>query len=127
MSSILTSIKKSLGLEEAYTAFDADLVMYINTALSTLNQIGIGPVEGVQITDKTTTWESLIGTDPRLNFVPSYVLLKTRLIFDPPATSFAIDAIKTQITEYEWRISTVREVGLWVPVPVPTIPPVEEW
>jgi hypothetical protein len=123
--SILTSIKKSLGLEEAYTAFDADLVMYINTALSTLNQIGIGPVDGFQIEDKTPTWDTLIGTDPRLNFVPSYVLLKTRLIFDPPATSFAIDAIKTQITEYEWRINTFREVQQWVMVIPPVLVPDE--
>lgn len=116
-SSILTSIKKSLGIEEGYTAFDPDIVMYINTALSTLNQLGIGPVDGFQITDKTATWESLIGTDPRLNFVQTYVLLKVRLLFDPPATSFAIDAIKTQITEYEWRINVFREVSIW-PFPV---------
>lgn len=121
MASVLTSIKKSLGIDEDYTAFDPDIVMYINTVFSTLTQLGIGPEEGVQIEDKEATWEPLLGTDPRLNFVPSYVLLKVRLLFDPPATSFAIDAIKTQITEYEWRINVVREVDLWVPV-VPVVP-----
>lgn len=113
MSSILTSIKKSLGLEEDYTAFDPDIVMYTNTALATLSQLGVGPVEGFQIADKTSTWESFLGSDPRLNFVPSYVLLKVKLLFDPPATSFAIQAVENQIREYEWRISVFRETQQW--------------
>lgn len=113
MASILTSVKKSLGLDESYTAFDSDILMFTNTALATLTQLGIGPVNGFQIDDKTATWESFLGVDPRLNFVPTYVLLKVRLLFDPPATSFAIDAIKSQITEYEFRINMFREVEKW--------------
>jgi len=116
MSSILTSVKKSLGLDEAYTAFDPDVTMYINGVLATLNQLGIGPDNGFQIADKTSTWESFLGTDPRLNFVPSYVLMRVRLLFDPPATSFGIQAIEAMIKEYEFRISTYREVSLWTPV-----------
>jgi hypothetical protein len=110
--SILTSVKKSLGIEEAYVIYDPDILMHINSTLSTLNQLGVGPDEGFQIEDKTPTWESFLGTDLRYNFVPSYVLAKVRLQFDPPATSFAIQAVETQIREYEWRISTLREVIL---------------
>jgi len=121
MSSILTSIKKSLGIAEDHTEFDADITMYINGVLSTLNQLGIGPDEGFLIADKTATWESFLGTDPRLNFVPSYVLMSVRMIFDPPATSFGIEAMKEMIKEYEYRISTYREVKQWVIVPSQTV------
>lgn len=113
MSSILTSTKKSLGLDEDYTAFDPDILMFINSVLATLNQIGIGPENGFQIEDKVATWESFLGTEPRLNTVQAYVHFKVRLLFDPPATSFAIAAIENQIKELEYRIYTFSEVEKW--------------
>jgi hypothetical protein len=121
VASVLTSIKKSLGIDEDYTAFDIDIVMYINAVFSTLNQLGVGPEEGFLIEDKDATWETFLGTDPRLNFIPTYMLLKVRLLFDPPATSFAIDAVKSQIAEYEWLINVCREVQIW-PDPVVVVP-----
>jgi hypothetical protein len=120
VSSILTSIKKALGLVESYEAFDPDIVMYTNTVFSTLNQLGVGPELGFQISDKTATWESFLGSDPRLNFVQSYVYLKVRLLFDPPATSFAIAAFEKQIEELGWRISVFREGEKWVSPAIPT-------
>ena len=45
MDSILTSVKKLLGLTEEYTAFDADLIMHINSVLMILRQMGVGPQE----------------------------------------------------------------------------------
>lgn len=116
IASILTSVKKSLGLEEAYTVYDADILMFINATFSTLNQLGVGPVNGLQIEDETTTWEAFLDAELRLNFVPTYVFLKVKLLFDPPATSFAIQAIETQLKEYEWRINAFREAEQWVPV-----------
>lgn len=127
-SSILTSVKKNLGFDESDTSFDADILLFINTVLATLNQIGVGPETGYQIEDKVATWGDLLGTDPRLNFVQSYVYLKVRLLFDPPATSFAIKAMETIATELEQRISTVREVDKWNAEQAATPPPVvEEW
>lgn len=114
MGSILTSIKKGLGLVESYEAFDADILMHINMALSTLNQLGVGPDAGFRITDKNATWEAFLGTDPRWDMVQSYVLLKVRLIFDPPATSFTIAAFEKQLEELTWRISVFREGESWV-------------
>lgn len=46
MDSILTSVKKLLGLPADYEAFDPDIVMYINTVLMILSQMGVGPKEG---------------------------------------------------------------------------------
>lgn len=114
MESILTSVKKNLGLVESYTVFDDDIVMHINSALATLNQIGIGPEDGFAIVDKTTTWSAFIGSNKKYNEVKSYVTLKVRLIFDPPTTSFLLEAIKEQIVQYEWRLNVVREATEWV-------------
>lgn len=113
-SSILTSVKKVLGIAEDYEAFDVDIVMHINSVFNTLNQLGIGPENGFMIEDATSTWEDFLGEDVLLNQVKTYTCLRVRLIFDPPATSFAIDAFKEQIKELEWRMNVYREEGAWV-------------
>lgn len=113
MDSILTSVKKTLGIDEAYVAFDVDILMHINSVLATLNQIGVGPENGYQIEDKAATWDDLLGSDPRLNNVKSWVYLKVRLLFDPPATSFAIQAMQDQAKELETRIYLMAEAEKW--------------
>lgn len=119
-SSILTSIKKILGVAEDYTAFDPDIVMYINSALSTLNQLGLGPVDGLEIEDKTTTWDAFY-TDPKLNGIKTYVGLSARLLFDPPQTSYLITALNDQVEQLVWRLNTIREGASWTdPNPAPT-------
>lgn len=98
--------------------------MHINTAFSTLNQIGIGPDAGFMIEDASATWDQFLGDDPRLNSVKTYVYLKVRLIFDPPATSFVINAIEKQIEEIEWRLHVKREGESWInPTPDPAPEP----
>lgn len=115
--SILTSTKKILGLAANYTAFDHDIITHINTALSTLTQLGIGPSTGFEITDDTAVWGDFLGTDLLLNPVKSYVYLKVRMMFDPPATSYLIGALEKQLEELEWRISVHREELGWIPPP----------
>ena len=104
MESILTSIKKMLGIVEEYTHFDADLIMHINTVLSILNQIGVGPSEGFSIEDKEDVWTDFIPQSPKLEFVKSYVYMKVKLFFDPPISSAAIESINRLTSELEWRI-----------------------
>ena len=107
--SILLTTKKVLGLSDSYDAFDQDIIMHINSVFSTLNSLGVGPEEGFTIEDDTKTWRDFT-LDPRLNSIKSYMYLKVRLLFDPPATSFVIEALKEQIKELEWRINFYREV-----------------
>lgn len=107
--SILESTKKILGVATEFKAFDLDIITHINSALSTLEQIGVGPAGGFLVEDEQDEWVHLLGGDPRLNQVKSYIYLRVRLIFDPPATSFAIDAIKEQIKEMEWRLQVVAD------------------
>jgi hypothetical protein len=117
--SILTSTKKILGLAEDYTVFDADVITHINSAFSTLQQLGIGPVEGFAIADDQAEWADFLSTDIRLNSVKTYIYLRVRLVFDPPATSFTITAIQEQIREIEWRLNALREETAWIdPNPV---------
>jgi hypothetical protein len=111
--SILTSTKKMLGLLEDDTSFDLDIMLHINSVLAVLNQVGIGPEEGFTIEDSAPTWEAFVGTDKTKSLVKSYVYLKVRLLFDPPATSFAIESFKEQIGELEWRLNVNREGESW--------------
>lgn len=110
--SILESTKKVLGLPPEYTVFDSDIIMHINSVFTTLNQLGIGPEHGFAIEDSSTTWTSYLGTQLGYSPVKSYMALRVRLLFDPPATSFHITAIKEQIQEFEWRLSVQRENGV---------------
>lgn len=106
MESILTSVKKMLGIPEDYEHFDADLIMHINSVLSILTQLGVGPSEGFSIKDETAKWDDFLPAGSKnLESVKSYVYLKVRLIFDPPLTSSVTDAMNRMISELEWRIS----------------------
>jgi hypothetical protein len=107
--SILTSTKKVLGITEDYTPFDVDILMHINSVFSTLHQLGIGPELGFVVEDASATWSTFLDGDPRLNSVKTYVYLKVRLLFDPPGTSYLIQAIERQAQELEWRLNVVRE------------------
>lgn len=109
-TSILTSTKKVLGIEALDTSFDTDILMHINSVLATLNQIGVGPENGYHIEDDDATWDDYLASDSRLNSVQSYMYLKVRLLFDPPATSFAIQAMQENAKELEYRIYMVGEV-----------------
>lgn len=105
MDSILTSIKKMLGLGESDTQFDEELIMFINAAFSTLLQLGVGPSTGFIIEDEFAEWAEFLGTRTDVENVKTYIYLKVRLIFDPPQTSYLVEAINKQIAECEWRIN----------------------
>lgn len=113
LASILDSTKKTLGLDPSYTVYDEEILLHINSVFSTLTQLGIGPAEGFMIEDSTTPWNTFLNGDSRLNSVKTYVYLRVRLLFDPPSTSFAIDAMQEQIQQLEWRLNVVREGDSW--------------
>nr|DAQ20081.1 MAG TPA: hypothetical protein [Caudoviricetes sp.] len=105
ISSILTSIKKLLGIAEEYTHFDSDIIMHINSVFMILSQLGVGPDGGFHIEDDTTEWTEYLQDTSLLNTVKSYMYLKVKLLFDPPISSAAIDSMNRIISEFEWRIS----------------------
>lgn len=108
-SSILKSTKKILGLAEDYTAFDLDIITHINAAFSILNQLGVGPSTGFTIDNDTAQWSAFSTDAAVVNLVKTYVYLKVRSLFDPPTMSYLVEAVKTQLAEYEWRLQVMAE------------------
>ena len=106
MESILTSIKKLLGIDEEYTHFDADIIMHINSVLMILTQLGVGPETGFVIEDDTSTWADFVPevNAAQLHAIKSYIYMKVKLMFDPPLSSAVIEAMNRQIAEFEWRL-----------------------
>ena len=109
MESILTSIKKMLGITEEYEQFDEDIIMHINSVFMILTQLGVGPSDGFSIKDKTNTWDEFIPTDNGLEAVKSYVYMKVKLLFDPPLISTVTESMNRMINEFEWRLNVQAE------------------
>lgn len=109
MESILTSIKKLLGLTEEYIHFDADIIMHINTVLSDLTAIGVGPSSGFSICDNVETWDMFISDDVTFNNVKTYVYLRVKLLFDPPTQSSVLESYQRQVDKLEWRLNVAAE------------------
>lgn len=110
--SILTSVKKMLGIAEEYEHFDADLLMHINSTFSILHQLGVGPADGFMIEDKNSIWSDFISDESKYMLAKSYMFLKVKLLFDPPLSSAVLECYKTQISEYEWRLIITAEDGI---------------
>lgn len=111
MDSILISIKKLLGVDAEYEHFDTDILIHINTVFMNLTQIGVGPTKGFAILGETEVWSDFVGDTIKMEAVKTFVYLKVRLIFDPPANSFLIEAINNQLGEIEWRLQLQAEGG----------------
>lgn len=105
MESILTSIKKLLGITAEDTSFDVDVIIHINSAFMTLNQLGVGPEQIVSISSDLDTWQSALGEIKDIEAVKTYIYLKVRTVFDPPTSSSVLDAMNRQISELEWRLN----------------------
>lgn len=112
--SILDSIKKVLNLAPDYTAFDQDVILYINSVFSDLNLLGVGPEQGFRIEDNSTLWSAFLGSDLRINNIKAYIYLKVRMLFDPPTLGYLISAMEKQIEELAWKINVQRESVAWV-------------
>jgi len=110
MDSILTSIKKTLGLAEDYEVFDPDIIMHINSVFATLCQLGVGPEKAFSIQDKTATWSDFLGEETDINSVKSYMGIKVKLLFDSNSLSSAVlDSLQRQANEFEWRLNVAAD------------------
>lgn len=110
--SILETIREAAGLEEDNDAFDMDLIIHVNSMFNFLTQCGVGPREGFSIDDADAKWSDFID-DERMNMVKSYILLKTRILFDPSTSSFVLTAWKEEAAEMEWRLKEQAEEGIF--------------
>ena len=102
---ILDSIKIMLGIQPTDSNFDQEIILHINSAFTILNQLGVGPDDGFEITSNEETWKDFLGEDDKkFNLVKSHMFLKVRLLFDPPQNAYLVDSITKQIEEFEWRL-----------------------
>ena len=107
MLSILTSVKKLLGIQEDYDYFDTDILMNINMVLPVLKQIGVD--NNINTVTEETTWEELSSSTEIVNLLRVYVALRVRLVFDPPTNSSLLDAMQKKVDELEWRLNVLVE------------------
>lgn len=128
--SILDSVKQMLGIDSDYTPFDPEITLHINAVLSDLSQLGIGPVDGFFIQDRSAKWSDFLTNNALLNSAKSYTFLRVKMLFDPPTSGFVITAMTEQIKQWEWRLNVTRETTDWVdpnPAPLPPINPEEDF
>ena len=112
MESILTSIKKLLGIAEEYKQFDADIIMHINSVFADLAQMGVGPSNGFVIWDDTAIWDDFISDDLLLQSVKSYMNLRVKILFDPNSVgSSTLASYERQIAQWEWRLNVAAETN----------------
>ena len=119
MDSILTTIKKMLGITEEYTQFDTDITIHINSIISTLTQIGVGPSTGFIVVNETNKWSDWLSTATDLESVKTYIYLRVRLLFDPPTNSAVTKSYEQTIKELEWRLLTLTDPPLVKEVTIP--------
>lgn len=103
-SVILSTIKVMLGGPDLGESFDTDLLVHINSSVQTLLDLGVVPKSEFTSVSKTTKWGEFLNTDVVLDFVKSFVYLKTKMVFDPPPSSYVSDALSRQLAELEFRI-----------------------
>jgi hypothetical protein len=107
--SILDTIKKMNGVTADYTVYDTDFIVFINGAMMTLNQLGVGPKEGFTISGRSETWDDFLPSDSFLDGVKQYIFLHVKMLFDPPQSSIAMEAYKQQKEEMGWRLKEQAE------------------
>lgn len=111
VDTILSDIKKLLGVDASYTAFDTDIKLHINSVFSLLHQVGAAPQDAVfEIETGQETWGQFISDKTQINLVKSYVYTRVRILFDPPQTSFGISALEKQASEFEWRLAQLEDL-----------------
>ena len=109
--SILESIKQMLGITPDYTVFDQDIVILINSAFFTLEQLGVGVKKHFKVDGNTTTWDDYFnGSDANNESVKEYIFLKVKIVFDSSTMqSSVLNAYKDEIHELEWRLQLENE------------------
>lgn len=107
--SVLLTVKKYIGgAVDNYNVFDSTLIDLINTALTVAYQFGVGS-QPAAITDETSTWADVIGSDEELNPVKTYICQSVKMRFDPPESSSLQQAMKEDNNELAWRLSVLAD------------------
>ena len=106
--SVLLTICQMLAIPDEYRGFDVMIVSAINTAIFSLAQLG---VDLCLVITGNEVWDDLCGDiEPQtIAGVKLYIYLYTRLVFDPPGTSFLITAMQASLDELATRLKIEME------------------
>lgn len=102
--SILDSLKTMLGILSDDTSFDNEIISHVNSFISNLTDINIGPEEGFIIEDVTSTWGDFVSDISIMAAVREYLYASIRLVFDPPSNSFVVTSLEKAKDEAYWRL-----------------------
>lgn len=105
--SIKNTIKKMLGFDENYSAFDTDIVFLINSAIMELSQLGVCSPDFQITEDGDESWDDLLSdysSNGLLNGVSKYIYIKVRLVFDPPNSGYVTTALQEELKETTFRL-----------------------
>lgn len=108
-TSVLYTIKTMLDVVPSNCDFDTFILVAINSAISVLVQLGVVTGKTRSVIGIEETWSDLLGDDEFFEAAKMFVYIKTRLIFDPPANSFVVNAFNDQLKEYEWRLAVLSD------------------
>jgi hypothetical protein len=122
--SILDETKRQLGLDPEDDSFDIEIITHINSIFFILHQLGVGPEAGFMISDRSSKWSEFIGVE-YIIAVKTYMGLRVRLIFDPPATGPATEAMERQAGQMEWRLNVHMEGVKWGEALATSLPTLE--
>lgn len=109
MESILLSVKKMIGPAAEQEHYDPDIINHINSVFMDLTQMGVGPSDGFIIEDDTTVWTDFVSDIKKMAAVKSYMYLRVKLLFDPPASPTILEAMNRDINRYEFRLTHAAE------------------
>lgn len=116
--SILDSIKDLLNLPLEDTTFDKQIVNLINAEFSTIQQLGVGPIDEFLIKDNSSMWAEFIQETKYIQMVRNAVWIGVKLVFDPPQTGPATAAYERRLNEVQWRLRIEADRTKLVPLPV---------
>ena len=102
--SILDSVKKARGIVPEDTSFDDSIILYINTVIGKLQQLGVHSDSLFEVNSNEQSWTDYLSGSPVSSIVKSYITMEVGLMFDPPSSSSAMQAAQDIAKELEWRI-----------------------
>lgn len=110
MESVLITIKKLLGIAAEYKHFDDQIVAYINSTFVALYHLGVLKTPKF-VSSELETWTDIFGENVKdIDMIKVYVKTKVQVMFDPPTSSFVLEAMNRQIDEMEWRLNSMADV-----------------
>lgn len=118
-NSILEDVRLAVGLSKDTSDFDTELIMHINASIGALNQNGVGT--DILVEDETSVWDDLKDPSQSLHnsyfkMVPLFIMLSTKLLFDPPPPS-SVQYHQTSIDQLLWRLKIAYEEASVMPDP----------